>query len=768
VQSTVQQTVDEKLVRALPLSGRNFLHLGSLAAGFTGNPSFPGVNGQNYFTNNVMVDGASHFSKWRSAARTYHSGYGLESVKEVQVLTNRFSAEFGETLSAVTSAVTKSGTNQLSGSALIFAQDDSLNARPPFATRVAPLSFQQYGFTLGGPIVKDRTHFFTSYEGRRQRSNNVVTSPAARGEVVPNDQNEHLLFAKIDHQVGSRHLLTARYNGQFFDWHNEAGGLSLPGVGDEYSNTVHTLFFMDTFQVSSRLLNETRVQFARYVDVRQDLQKSVYVSRSGYSTEGAYYGAPGFGADPEDTWEASNTFTYWQGAHQIKFGLGAKHVRAVNPQLFYGEGGYFYAGAPDLYPQPFQFTQAFAINPGSEFVEPRSMSGFVFVQDDWKVLPRLTLNLGLRYDIEKPYNIRNYEAPVDANNLQPRVGFTWDPQGNGKSAVRGGVGLYVQQHLFYHLNRAQLEGADGTVTLTIPAGSDLFPAYPNVLPAFPAGATLPARNIREIVDDLKNPYSVQGTLGAERALPGNWLLGVDYVYLSGHDLYGTIDANAPSSVAPDVIRSVAAADATRPITPAPNGFRNILTLTNLGRSWYHGLQVKAQRSTGPIRTMVSYTLSQAEDMVDAWNPPLDSNDIESDRAVSNHHQRHNFVAALSLDLPGSGPIISGWSLSGVATLRDGRPYTRTFGDDRTGTTLRNARPGARNTERTEGYKNVDIALAKIFRVGGLAIETRAEAFNAFNTLNYNTYSGALSAATFGQPISAFEKRRLQLAAIVRF
>lgn len=768
VQSTVQQTVDEKLVRALPLHGRNFLHLGALAAGFTGNPSFPGVNGQNYFANNVMVDGASHFSKWRSAARTFHSGYGLESIKEVQVLTNRFSAEFGETMSAVTSAVTKSGTNQYSGSALLFLQDDSLNAIPAFATRKAPLSFQQYGFTLGGPIALDKTHFFVSYEGRRQRSSNVVTSPLARGTTVPNDQDEHLIFGRVDHQIGTRHLLTARYNGQFFDWHNETGGLNLPGVGENYENTVHTLFFMDTFQVSSRLLNETRVQFSRYVDRRTDLTTGVYVSRSGYSTEGAYYGAPGFGADPEDTWEASNTFTFWSGAHQLKFGVGTKYVSAHNPQLFYGEGAYFFAGAPDLYPQPFQYTQAFAINPGSEIAEPRSLSGFAFIQDDWKVHPRLTLNLGLRYDIERPYNIRNYDAPVDADNIQPRVGFTWDPQGDGKTAVRGGVGLYTQQHLFYHLNRAQLEGADGTVSLTLTPDSPLFPTHPNKLPAFPAGATLPARNIREIVDDLENPFSVQGTLGVERLLPGNWTLAADYVYLHGHELLATIDANAPASVAPGTVRSVAEADATRPITPAPNGFRNILTLTNLGESWYHALQLKAQRSNGPIRTMVTYTLSRAEDQGDPWNPPVDSYDLEAERAVGSHHQRHNFVTAVSVDLPGSGPIVGGWTLSGVATLRDGRPYTVTFGDDRTGTTLRNARPGGRNTERTEGYKNLDIALAKIFRLNAMSIEVRGEAFNALNTLNYNTYSGALNAATFGQPISAFDKRRMQLAAIVRF
>src|SRR5690606_22385842 len=167
---------------------------------------------------------------------------------------------------------------------------------------------------------------------------------------------------------------------------------------------------------------------------------------------------------------------------------------------------------------------------------------------------------------------------------------------------------------------------------------------------------------REIVDDLENPFSVQGTLGVRRLLTGNWTLAADYVYLHGHELLATIDANAPASVAPGTVRSVAEADATRPTTPAPNGSRNILTLTNLGESWYHALQLKAQRSSGPIRTMVTYTLSRAEDQGDPWNPPVDSYDLEAERAVGSHHQRHNFVTAVSVDLPGSGPIVGGWTL----------------------------------------------------------------------------------------------------------
>lgn len=768
VQSTVQQTVNEKMVRELPLFGRSFLHLASLAAGFTGNPSFPGVSGQNYFTNNVMVDGASHFSKWRSAARTYYSGYGLESIKEVQVLTNRFSAEFGDALGSVTSAVTKSGTNDVHGTALVYAQTDGLNAMPWKATRKPPLSFQQYGFTLGGPFIKDKLHYFASFEGRRQRSNLIVTSPVASGTAVPNDQDETLVFFKVDYQLGQRHLLTARYNGQLFDWQNEYGGLSLPGTGDRYQNNVHTVFFMDTFQISSRLLNETRVQFARYSDRRTDLERSVLISRTGYSSEGGTYGPPGFGAIPEDTYEGSNTFSYWAGQHALKFGAGFKYVKAKNPQLMQGWGQYYFAGSPSLYPAPYQFAQAFAINPGSEIANPRSIAVFGFFQDDWKIRPHLTLNLGARYDIEKPYNIRNFTAPVDKSKIQPRVGMTWDPKGDGRTAIRGGIGLYSNQHLFFHLNKAQILGADGTVTVVIPSSSPLFPTYPNALPAFPPGAVLPARDIWRVDPTLKNPYALQGSVGFQRTIVERLILSADFIYLNGIDLLGTIDANAAASVPKGTVRSVAAADLTRPIVPGPNGFRKIYTITNEGRSWYRALQVKASRSTAQFNSMVSYTFSKATDMLNPWSLPEESWNIEADKGLSNQDQRHNFVGSISWFRAGQGNLAGGWGISGIVQLRDGRPYNITFGGDPSGTTQSDARSGDRNLGKTAGFQNLDLALIKRLTVRRTTIEARLEAFNALNRTIYAGYTGAQSSATFGRPISAYEKRRVQLAAIVRF
>lgn len=295
--STVRQTVSDGLVHALPLFNRDFITLSSLTATFTGNPYYPSALGQSYWSNNVLVDGASHYSKWRGAARTFYSGYPLNAVKEVEVLTTQYSAEYGDALASVTTAVTNSGTNESHGSALFFFQHGSLNDIPAFAVENPPFGQQRYGLTYGGPIVKDRTHVFTSYEGRRQRGHGIVVSPLVEsGTLTDNNEDEHLFFVRLDHKPSQRDLFSARYNGQRFRWHDEPGGLSLPGVGVDLHDDVHTTLFTNTTLLSSTTLNQIRVQFARYTNQQSDLQPSLYVSRAGFSVEGGLLGPYGFGA----------------------------------------------------------------------------------------------------------------------------------------------------------------------------------------------------------------------------------------------------------------------------------------------------------------------------------------------------------------------------------------------------------------------------------------------------------------------------------------
>lgn len=746
--AAVRQSVSDHLAHSLPLFGRNFLHLASLAAGYAGNPSYPSAQGQTFWANNVLVDGASHFSKWRSAARAFNAGYGLESIREVEILTNRFSAEYGHALASITAASTRAGTSRWHGSALIYWQDDGLSARPVFAARKPPSGLQQYGATVGGPLLRDRTYLFASYEGRRARAFNPILSPAAFGQLVRDDQDEHLAFIRIDERIAANHRLTARYNGQRFRWHNEPGGLVLPGSGTAWANDVHTVLVTSASTLSTRVLHELRVQFARFVERRIDLNPTTLISRAGYSLEGGSLGPLGFGADPEDTWEASDTWSHWAGAHALKFGAGIDHVRARNMLIAYGHGAQLFGGAPQLFPQPFLIGQAVASGPAAGVVNPRSVSGFGFIQDDWRLHPRLTVSAGLRYDLDRVYNVRGFTAPVDRDNVQPRFGVVW--QLSGRTALRAGAGVYTQQHLLYPINRVALEGADGVQTVW------RSPLAPSAGP----------RDIYRSGPRLENPYSHQWSAGGERRLPGQVVVAADYVYLRGRRLLSLIDENAPLSNAKPNVRSVAEADALRPIPPGISGYRKLITLGNDGDSWYHALQVKANRSSGRLQAMASYTLSDADDRAN-YELPEDSRTIAAERGRASTDVRHTLSAGMVWEIPGRG-LAGGWSVSSVGTFRSNRPYTITWGDDRNGTTQYDARPGGRNTGRTGAYANVDLAATRRFEAGTASIEARIEAFNLLDTVNFDEYVGVLLSPFYAQPVSAYPPRRIQLAAIVRF
>jgi hypothetical protein len=761
----LQQTVGDALLHAIPLPTRDFLHVTTLAAGFTGTPAFPNPQGQFYWSNNVMVDDASHFSKWRSAARAFDSGYALDAIKEVQVLTSRFSAEFGEALGSVTRAVTRSGTNTVNGSALLFVQDDRLSATPVFALEKPDSESVQYGVSVGGPFVRDRTHYFGSYEGQTARGHNLVTSPAAFGVAVADDRDQHLAFFKVDHQIGS-HLMTARYNGQRFRWHDEPGGLTLPGTGTSYVNDAHTVLVTDQGAVSSRAVNNLRLQFARYIDRRTDLEPTVLVSRAGYSLSGGSLGPLGFGADPEDTWEAADTVSYWVGRHALKLGGGARYVAAHTMSLPYGRGAYFFAGAPEFAAEPYLFVQSIAITPGSAIADPQSLSGFGFAEDGWTVHRRLALNVGVRYDIERVTHLSGFETSVDRNNIQPRAGIAWDVTGTNRVIVRGGAGVYTQQHLLYYISRVQLEGTDGALTIALAPGNGLadMPAFPATFAAPPL--TRPPRDIQRVAPAFRNPSAIQATIGAEWTWLGT-ALAVDYVRLVGRDLMSLVDANAPASIVKPAQRTVAESDATRPVPPQANGIRKVIVLGNQGRSWYDALQVKAARSRGPLNLVASYTLSNAEDMAN-YQLPEDSRDIAADRARASTDVRHNAAIGLMWAVPGATRWSRGWSVAGVGSFQSNRPYDVIWGDDRTGTTQGDARPDGRNTGKTGAYRNVDLALVRRFHARGRDVDARLELFNVFNAANYSQYVGTLLSPAFATPIAAFPPRRAQLAVDVHF
>lgn len=804
--SEVSSTIDRQQFETLPVKERNYFRLltldSNVVATGTGSNAL-NVGGQEVWNFGTYVDGTNNHSKWLTLQRAPQlgsSGFAIETVKEVQLITNQFSAEFGGHSAGVSSMITKSGTNDVAGSAFVMIRPGDLDAAPPLAPIIdgkkvkAPYNQQQFGGTAGGPIAKDRVFFFGSYERRRERSQVVVTAAEANGQVVPTPADEHQGHAKVDMRFSDRNSLGVRYNMVRWTKDNESGGLNLPGTGFIWDNNVDTVHSTFTTVFSDKLLNEVRGQYSRYTDRRAAKCECVSIVRQGYSTAGGNDQGT-WGVLPEETYDLSTTLSLWKGNHTMK--TGASLTYDVTKQLFapLQNGRYTFSGSPTAAPTPFQYSQAFALNPEARLMYPKAYVLGGFFQDDWRVRNNLTLNLGVRYDVEIIKDIPDWPAPTDKNNLDPRIGFAWDPKGDQKWAIRGGFGGFTQQHAIFTIVKGGVGGRNGLVTLSLNSTDPLFPTFPNTLPGFPPGAVLPARSIQEISPDLQNEHSWNGSFGMQRQIGSSSSVAIDFNINRGVKL-GFLDMNAPVPIPKDqlnailsvnpaaVVRTQAQADLTRPLVPAPNGFRHMDVLTNEGRSWYQGIRFSGVHRTKPLVMTASYTFSSAEDMLNHWFSPENSRDPASDRGPTGASTPHNLVSSVAWNVPGSGPVLSGWRLSMVTHSQSGSPYTIRYSGDPVGygagvgaacnsRGCQNSTPNGRNTARGMFINYADLTLGKKFPVGKDHVEFRADVFNMFNNQNLLAagYINLVGNPRFGQHTggsSVLPGRQFQFALTYRF
>jgi carboxypeptidase family protein/TonB-dependent receptor-like protein len=804
--SEVSSLIEQGAFQNLPVKERNYFRLltldSNVVATGTGSNAV-NVGGGEVWNFGTYVDGTNNHSKWLTLQRAPQlgsSGFAIETVKEVQLITNQFSAEFGGHSAGVASMITKSGSNALSGSAFVMVRPGDWDAPPPLAPIVngekvkAPYNQQQVGGTAGGPIVKDKAFFFGSYERRRERSQVVVTAVEASGLVVPTPADEHQGHAKIDLRFSPQNSLGIRYNMVRWKKDNESGGLNLPGTGFLWDNNVDTIHGTFTTVISDRMLNEVRGQYSRYTDRRAAKCDCVSIQRQGYSISGGNDQGT-WGVLPETTYDISNTLSMWRGNHTMK--TGASFTYDVTEQLFQPlqNGRYTFSGSPSVAPTPFQYTQSFALTPEARLMFPKAYVLAGFFQDDWRVHPHLTLNLGVRYDVEIIKDIPDWPAGTDANNVDPRVGFAWDPKGDQKWALRGGVGRFTQQHPIFTIVKGGVGGRNGQVTVVLSPTDPLFPVFPNVLPAFPPGAVLPPRSIQEISPDLENEYAWAGSIGFQRQLGPRTSVSVDANINRGVK-HGFLDRNAPVPIPKDVlnaalaanpnatVRTQAQADLTRPIVPVPNGFRHMDVLTNEGRSWYQGVRIAAQHRTTPLILTASYTRSTSEDRLNHWFSPENSYDPESDRGPTGADTPHNLVTSVTWNVPGSGAILSGWHLSTVTHSQSGSPYSIRYAGDPVGygsglgaacnsRGCQPSRPGGRNTARGKFINYADFTVARQFPVGNDHLEVRADVFNLFNAQNLLAagYINLVGNPRFGEHTggsAVFPGRQFQFAATYRF
>lgn len=943
--SSIGQVIGEAQVRGLPLNGRNFIQLGLLVPGTTEGPPAAGTvrsrqggvaisaNGQRMDQNNWMLDGIDNNAVFFGLAVIVPSP---EAIEQFRVETSNYSAEFGRAAGAVVNLQIKSGTNRFRGTAYDFFRNDTLDATRAFDIGKAPLRFNQYGASIGGPVVQNRTFFFGNYEGRRigrgitaggvvpteaERRGDfsglpVVYDPAtynaavntrqpfpgnqipldrfhpsalrlldaiplpnnadpARNYVrqVTNRDDGEQVHLRVDHRVGAQSNVMAR--GSRYNTTAVNNG-ALPTAGDTQTNRHWGGVGQWTWTPTGSLVNELRAGGNRYnFGFFHETSGEDFLGQTGLpflATDARLGGFPGLGitglaalggntAVPleriENTFQVANTLTWITGNHSIRVGGDMRWYRGSNYQPQRARGQYSFSGVftgqvGRPYPNGFAdfllghpVLQQLLTPEGLTANEPQNRRVNLFLQDDWKISPNVTLNLGLRYERDGAWSeannrwgafdlatgevvyARDYDIPFNipfphrfadtnviqdaTNGVSPRLGVAWRPTGDADFVVRGAYGLFWSQTTGQDFINSSLqvppgliidEQRSGAIVPQLSFGEFGFGSDPsNLLPIVPSFIIVPYREHR-------NPKIHQWNVGVERQVLNDLGLSVSYVGNRAFNLQQSFQANAalPPAAGPLAARR-----------PYP-AFGRISLAGSTGESWYHALQVKAQRrfSQG-LGFLASYTWAKALDLHGGeaesrgggiQNPA----DLRASRGLAGFDLRHRFSVAANYELPFgpdktwatrglSAALLGDWQITGIVSIRSGYPFSvlssgdsanadagNIFADlvgdnhgnlpgsqrtiDRWFDTEAFARPApftfgsaGRNIVIGPGAATVDFSLVRDFRLPAAhRLQFRVEAFNLLNRVNLGFPNSTIGAAGFGAiRTTSTNAREIQLA-----
>ena len=776
-------------------------------------------------TTTFTIDGVNNDEGW--GRQTMLATLPLGAVQEMTALSNAFSAEFGFTAGPAVSIVTKSGTNQLHGEGLYLARPGGWQAKtfgidgfcapsvsscltPTTLTAINPADvpdvLNQVSASVGTAIVKDRTFFFASGDYTRQDRTTFLSTtlpafllPADGNLAYVGNYRQGLFNARVDHKISPNQTLMLRSSvDRFFDTNpNDAvGGTSAPNVARQYTRGAVTAQANLTSIVGSHIVNEAR--FA-YLDgdpvTRWEAQSlSTAYTRAGSVpfTIGQSRLTDAYSRQPQ----LSDTMSWSRGNQTIR--LGGSVARHSSGGMG-NEPGFAVLGTFTFLATTTAPFDQLKLSDVQNYTQPISYGittynlnqwlGAAFAQESIRVGNDLTLDLGLRYDVQTLTDSKN--------DVAPRVGFGWHPNGDSRLAIRGGYGMYYTQIQSNLAADFLTSGLDGYTTYTANPGQLGFPTCltgsclplnfdPKTLPA----AQLPARNITiragqaafyrqqfaqyglnfdllpNYPDKLVSPRSRVVSIGAEREIVKGLFAGADYVHQHWTDLDRSVDLNAPSifdRTAPGQVRTVAAANATRPILPVNGGVRSVNVLMNLGVADYDGLQTQVSfRGHSKFYANISYTLAKATNTFEpdgngiAPNESIISRLDETERGPSVLDQRHRAVITLSYLMPYN--ITAGT----VTQLASSRPFNATTGVDNNGDGANNDRPVvngvviAKSAFRGTPTQDVSLFLEGRLKFSGRSVLLRLEGFNLLNHANLlgraqTTYGDSTTVNnTFGQ------------------
>ncbi len=660
------------------------------------------------------------------------------------------------------------------------------------------------GAFLGGPIVKDKLFFFTGFENLdRDSFEPLGISDFWRAQeletVVPTGADSQPFMIKANLNFNSNHRLSTR-----FDWvEREDFGLSQGGgpidtLEDRYSfggpvwNVVANL--------SSTLRNDSFNEFRFFFGSNKP---PIVCNKSGTGgTEqldlgpigtfahvvypGAIFGCPIFtGLEGEENIQIIDNFSMVRGAHELKFGVQLAQVRTIVDVTNFHDG-YWEFPSDSIFNRadPATYPDAFTGNIGVIDERLNIWNAYFFFQDTWQVRNNLTLNLGVRYDLDRTMTMGNefvddkntrfverfggdpplVETSVDTNNISPRFGITWAPTESQRTLVRGSAGIFFDQNHnnFNAIYLANTLLADRFIVFNAndpfanPFGSPeaLRAFLASNYPFFPdfSQAPLLTETLNRLDPDFQVPYTAQFSVGLAHDFGSGLSLEADYVYSRGEDLAFGIDDNV--ELVDGEVRQI------------DERFASVYTFSNEGWTRYNALQSRADYQRGRGRLGIAYTLSKLTSntatCIFGCASTTNPFDFSEDEGPDDGDRRHNLVVHGSYIFPYE------IQFAGIWTFRSAAPYsvfTRFDLDD----DPFNDRPEPRNSRRGDSLNTLDFRLSKIINAGSHVTFTLFwEMFNAFNTDNFAFYEGNLESTSFGLPLGALETRRQQFGFRVDF
>ena len=619
-----------------------------------------------------------------------------ESIREIRINRNPFSAEYERLGYGRIEIFTKPGTNKLRGQAFFNFGDESLNARNPFARVRAPYQSRRYGGNLSGPIIQGKASYFFDFQRSETDENDVINAvvldaalnPIAFNQTVQTPVRRTTFSPRLDWQLNQANTLVLRYTYERSKRENQGiGDFNLPERAYNTSGTQHTIQITETAIINQKVINETRFQIERDSSIRQGgLSATTIRVQDAFTGGGAQVG---LASSEEDRFELQN-FTSWSmGNHSLKAGARLRYVklRDVSQQNF---AGTFTFTSLEQYRQTLLNTPGFAptqfsISAGNPEVSLSRSDFSPFIQDDWRLRPNLTVSAGLRYDWQS--NIKS------SLNFAPRLSFAWSPDGGSrqqKTVVRGGFGVFynslnenllLQTERFDGINQQQF-----LVTATSPGAAAILGGFPTPPTLAELTAFAVPQTIRRLAPDLMTPYTLQTALSVERQLPGRSTISINFVNARTLHVFRSRNINAPLP-----------GTGVRPF-PAEG---NIFQYESSGRFNQQQLIVNLNNRLSPRFTLsANYVFNRARSDTDgAGTFPADQYDLSGEYGRSAQDIRHRFSVFGNI----SG-LPWGIRLSPIVIANSGRPFNITVGRDLNGDTLFTDRPAFATDTTDAGFR----------------------------------------------------------------